>query len=501
MSARNTSVPLMAQPDSSGTLQRRGVPVATSAYRPLPTPRVLQTKSYTAQPRLNQSKQTPKAPAIYRPQQVPTVVQTRTKPGQQSNKDMSRGSIIGPPIYRPEIKKIVQPKIVTMAGAQSPHKAPPVFRSLPASKSLQKNDAQTCCFKPVQRSHVKPSAQQHPTHEPAHTINQHAGLVRDPFGSRAIQGRGVKAETNRMGTRSAISNQRGSSAQVRHEAGRLFPARSVVQRFLMKGNAAVSKQQFAADAQITIRAGGINPLNLQVNDSFLSHVYNYYSFVRMNETTAIGTALRAYWNALTKGQEFLKQDKGLLGKFDKFQSSKENGEIRKLIEKHKNSKDYVVIFRGATATQADKIMTEKTMGGAKSAGIDLPAPSESAAALQTGLNIKQTKHGAIEEWSRKWGGLTGFSSGGVMLMALVPRSSVATTDLEYGEMGATGYAAQPLIEVAVFSTGNQSLISGGDRLYTAARYVFDRAMGVADKTGKAVATKDFSKESVDKFFT
>jgi len=61
------------------------------------------------------------APTAYRPQQRPTVLQKKTP--------------VAPPVYRPEAKKIVQPKVAGVTSLRP--QAPPVYRPQPMPKVLQ----------------------------------------------------------------------------------------------------------------------------------------------------------------------------------------------------------------------------------------------------------------------------------------------------------------------------------------------------------------------------
>lgn len=99
-------------------------------------------------------KKQPVAPPVYRPQPAPKAVQPKL-----ANTAQSRAPLIASPVYRPEAKKFVQPKMTT---AQTPKltKAPPVYRPQPTPKVLQTKKSQTMAVAPAQR----PATQQLPTH-------------------------------------------------------------------------------------------------------------------------------------------------------------------------------------------------------------------------------------------------------------------------------------------------------------------------------------------------
>ncbi|WP_329032115.1 hypothetical protein OIE71_03970 [Streptomyces sp. NBC_01725] len=118
----------------------------------------------------------------------------------------------------------------------------------------------------------------------------------------------------------------------------------------------------------------------------------------------------------------------------------------------------VVITRGTNPVQARQILTHRTFGGLPpNANLTTPPTAEDADA-QTGLGIKDTVAGRIEEWSL--GQQTGFSLDGFMVIAeadvslvTLPRSDGATRG---GEAGVCGYAAAGLIRVAILSEGRPS---------------------------------------------
>jgi hypothetical protein len=77
-------------------------------------------------------------PTVYRPQPLPKVLQTKTTvPRQNPHKvsDNVARTPIAPPVYRPETKKIVQPKVAGVTSLRP--QAPPVYRPQPMPKVLQ----------------------------------------------------------------------------------------------------------------------------------------------------------------------------------------------------------------------------------------------------------------------------------------------------------------------------------------------------------------------------
>jgi hypothetical protein len=239
----------------------------------------------------------------------------------------------------------------------------------------------------------------------------------------------------------------------------------------------VSLAEFEKSVKFTGKFSEYNPRKVQFHRKFLDYVYDCYRFGAC-ERTPIGIGVRAYWEALTRGLEFLESDKEKLKQLAKVIKQPENmKEVRDI----KVSPGWSVIFRGTSATQGEKILSNKTMGGEVSAGHDRIAPSEDDAKAQTGLNIKKTLHGRTEEWSVRQGGLTGFSTGGVMLVALVPTTSVRIAKSKLGEQGALGYANQPLAHVGIFNMGPRSMKTQEDQQLEAAKRQFNKMMGVPDE--------------------
>lgn len=124
-------------------------PVAPPAYHPQPAPKVLQTKSATAQQSTPvQAHRAPAAPPAYRPQPAPQVLQRKMAGGQkQSGASPARPMPVAPPPYRSQpTPRVLQKKAST---TQPPSKnqtnrapvAPPAYRPQPVPKVLQRKSA------------------------------------------------------------------------------------------------------------------------------------------------------------------------------------------------------------------------------------------------------------------------------------------------------------------------------------------------------------------------
>jgi hypothetical protein len=120
-------------PRLQGTLQKPSKPPTQNLTRK-PTVAQLQT----AAPRAAQTK----APPVYRPQPTPRVLQTKLANAQPAPTPPRR-TPTAPPVYRPELKKVVQPQMRSPAEGRKPPKAPPVYRPQPTPKVLQTKAAVT----------------------------------------------------------------------------------------------------------------------------------------------------------------------------------------------------------------------------------------------------------------------------------------------------------------------------------------------------------------------
>lgn len=168
-----------------------------------------------------------------------------------------------------------------------------------------------------------------------------------------------------------------------------------------------------------------------------------------------GVYLRAH-----KGiDEEIEARKHALVRCQEIASSEQNkAELEKILLG--GSAETPLIFRGMTAKQALAVLAAGTLGGRARASVPREPPSEQEAQIQTGENRKDAGRGLLEEWSL--GELTGFSTGGVMMAALAPRSGLrlppeGSTAEKIGERGVTGWVDQPVERVAIRSIGNESM--------------------------------------------
>ncbi len=98
-------------------------PAAPPAYRPQPTPKVLQAKTQTQTPPARQPNRPPAAPPVYRPQPVPRVLQTKAAVASTpSPRTQPTARPSAPPVYRPNpAQRCLQTK--TAAQTQTPFNA------------------------------------------------------------------------------------------------------------------------------------------------------------------------------------------------------------------------------------------------------------------------------------------------------------------------------------------------------------------------------------------
>lgn len=118
----------------------------------------------------------------------------------------------------------------------------------------------------------------------------------------------------------------------------------------------------------------------------------------------------------------------------------------------------IVIARGTNPVQARQILTNRTFGGLTLNNALTAPPTAEDADAQTGRGVKDTVAGRIEEWSL--GQQTGFATDGFLLIAeadvtlvTLPRSDSST---RAGEAGVCGFAAAPLVRVAILLEGRLS---------------------------------------------
>lgn len=104
MSRSLKPVPLTAQPKTAGAALVRVTPTAPTAYRPLPVPRVLQTKTSASPHIISQSPHAPATHRINRPQPTPSVLQTKTTTRVQIPAQPETPSRhAAPSLYRPQL--------------------------------------------------------------------------------------------------------------------------------------------------------------------------------------------------------------------------------------------------------------------------------------------------------------------------------------------------------------------------------------------------------------
>lgn len=93
-------------------------PSAPAAYRPNPTPKVLQPKMSPAATKDNEIKRVPTAPPAYRPQPEPKVLQRKLAVGQPATGKPSSSSPTAPAVYRPNLaQRVLQRQQVARPAA------------------------------------------------------------------------------------------------------------------------------------------------------------------------------------------------------------------------------------------------------------------------------------------------------------------------------------------------------------------------------------------------
>ena len=118
--------PVVAQLKTAVPAQNINRPVAPPAYRPQPTPKVLQRKQSSSAPQSVQTPRQPVAPPVYRPE-AKKLVQMKTASPQ-------RKPPIASPVYRPEQKGVAQAK---MSMPRTPPKSPRVHAPQPTPVKAQ----------------------------------------------------------------------------------------------------------------------------------------------------------------------------------------------------------------------------------------------------------------------------------------------------------------------------------------------------------------------------
>jgi hypothetical protein len=131
--------PAVAQSKNPASVTNVRRPVAPPAYRPQPKPQSVQQK--TAGP--SQLRTPPAAPPACRTRPPRGVLQTKATPVQQSQTGQSPRRPAAPPVYRPETKKILQPKLAVPTPARRQTTAPPSSRPQPMPRVLQPKGSET----------------------------------------------------------------------------------------------------------------------------------------------------------------------------------------------------------------------------------------------------------------------------------------------------------------------------------------------------------------------
>jgi len=199
--------PPVAQLKNAVSAQSVKRPVAPPVFRP-------QAASKSAQPKMANGVVNRKplvAPSVYRPQRVPKVLQAKISLSQNSQADKERRHPLAPPVYRPEAKKIVQPKIISQV--RESHTAPPVYRPEQKRTAQPKMASATSEHRPPNAHPRHPAPLNHvnlqrspPAQMKSRVIASAANnRLHDDAGAGAvgIRNRGVKMEGDRIGIRPA----------------------------------------------------------------------------------------------------------------------------------------------------------------------------------------------------------------------------------------------------------------------------------------------------------
>ena len=171
----------------------------------------------------------PAAPPVYRPERK-RVVQPKTAAA-QTPRTQTRPS--APPVYRPEPKRLVQPKGATPQAprhAQSPKspQAPPVYRPQATPAVLRKGDSRMRGVAPVQLKTATPHARQPQVHEPARAPRPRAEVVKSHagWGVGAARGRAIEVRAEPADRRVAprpVTTPATLQPMMARPAARTFP--------------------------------------------------------------------------------------------------------------------------------------------------------------------------------------------------------------------------------------------------------------------------------------
>jgi len=104
-------------------------PATPPAYRPQPTPRVLQAKkSSTPGSDAGSTRHAPVAPPAYRPQPTPKVLQRKVAAGRPTSENQSHQAPKAPAVYRPQASPGVLQRMQSQASSRLPLHAGPLNR-------------------------------------------------------------------------------------------------------------------------------------------------------------------------------------------------------------------------------------------------------------------------------------------------------------------------------------------------------------------------------------
>jgi hypothetical protein len=240
------------------------------------------------------------------------------------------------------------------------------------------------------------------------------------------------------------------------------------------------------------KLAGANP---KLNRKLLRMIVSGLEETAAQANVSDADVLRVYGRVEQDLQRWIAEEKEAHKEMTAFKKSSDNKEriarmqAMRVGHEEEFDRDYGVIFRGMTARQALDVKGHKTFGGHAPNFTDREPPTEEEARAQTGENIKDTGHGILEEWSLS--PQMGFSTGGMLMGGVVRRTKArfppeGTTSAQIGEQGVTGWADQPLEDVALMDIGRAMDYAGAGDEFTAAvdslaKLVGQKRYNVADK--------------------
>jgi hypothetical protein len=297
--------------------------------------------------------------------------------------------------------------------------------------------------------HVAPGQEKHLPHEAWHVVQQAQGRVRPTVqmkGNVLINDDiGLESEADVMGSR-ALQMRRSASQYVINRTTQLY---AVTQ--LQKIN--------LGDPALAFR---IAPL---IGKGF-SEVFNVllanknkdeWKNLEVDQESELIVLIKNELGMKAEASlEYLRETKEANDILQEFYESDLNTEVLNFIARvgSKGGK-YVRLYRGASPTQALKIMAEQTLGGEMEIEDDeREPPTEDMQILQTGQKIKQHQDSTgglskLEEWSRGHTAKESFSKNGWVLTCIVARmhtnydDSLKASDL--GEAGVVGWVETPCL--------------------------------------------------------